>query len=142
MSNSVFVDGQNRPFFCAAAERLHGQLSGEFRPALHEDCERYDASIKKVPRDEHGKTAAVVAGVIAKHLVSWSVTEKPTAENIRRLHPILFNRLYLIVTGRDPGDAPPVEAPTGEFDEFTNELIAAGGGAVGVEREVSTIKNS
>ena len=140
---SHFVDGQTRQFWINAFERSHPALSGEFRPTTYHENEQIDSTLGRFRADEHAKRATAIVGIVARQLVSWDVPDAtPTVDFVRRLHPRLVNRLFLIITGRDICDPPPGEAAADEVDEFTRELLASDGGEnVGMVRAEDAVKN-
>jgi hypothetical protein len=134
---SPFVDGQTRGFYLAESPQLHPAVSGEFRPMTFEQIEQVEMLLDK-HKNEFAKRAAAVIGAIARQLVSWDIDAGTTVDVVKRLHPRLINKLYLIVVGRDGGDLPP-SATADELEEFSRELIS---GNPGNDREESTVKNS
>lgn len=141
---SHFVDGQTRPFYLAAEPQIHPALTGEFRPQTYEQCERIDLTLRQLGGNDEqstNKRATAIIGVIARQLVSWDAGQDPTPENVRKLHPRLINLLFAIVCGRFGGDAPPTQSQPGDYDEFTRDLLAAGGDNVGLTRQEAVAKN-
>lgn len=102
---SAFVgDGYEEPGFIAAVENLHPELTFTFRPLTAEELGDHTASTAHA--DERGKRK-VVADKLAKKLVSWSLVDQHnnpvsvSAENMLKLKPRVFARLFEIVWGYD-----------------------------------------
>ena len=94
-------DGCNFSFTIPASQepgRVHGELSGSFRPCYGIDRERLiDA------RDSMAKYCEVVIAAMPKYINSWSLTDRSgkavpvTSAALERLHPALRDKLSNVV---------------------------------------------
>jgi hypothetical protein len=145
MSASVFIDGQTRAGYIAAVPGLHGALRFGFRPMTFEQVELAEDALgkqKTVP-----KRVAVVQGIIATQLTDWDAVDANGSETrhgspavLSKLHPLVVNRLYAILTGRQASDPlPDGERSDDEHDAYVTELFEA---ANGKNLQVETEKNS
>lgn len=102
------------------------------------------------------KRCSLLLAFLKTHLVNWNATGEHlfdpdpklsslplSADSIGKLHPVLVDRLYLIVMGAMAGDGPPAAASEEEVDEFAANLLKAAteGVAVGDVEEATTVKN-
>ncbi|HEV8061535.1 MAG TPA: hypothetical protein VGP68_16770 [Gemmataceae bacterium] len=118
-----FINGINN-----MGERLSGELRFTYRPMLSVQRD----SLSNLTRGETNpqKIDLLFSAALAKHLVDWSAqfedgTPVPAnAENVRRLPPFLYDRIYGIIAGMHASDPEPeIKAP--DDDAYTAELRAA-----------------
>lgn len=133
-------DGYTRRAFIASVKGQHGELEVTYRPMLAEERDNLFSSLeRKQPREQ----VRTIAGVLAAQVTWWSAQGKEgmvpiSAENVRRLQPSLFNKLYNLVNGSRPTDAFPDGSMPDEEDDFRDDLQ----GIVGPVREERQEKNS
>lgn len=139
-TSSIIADGYTADGFIEAVDRLHGSLSFKYRPLLPEQVDAIDKEVlEKPPREGHKTLRAAIAG----QLVSWSEKEPITVENVRRLPYRLYNKLYRIIAGLMPSDAPPNAGEKADDDDFIRSLreSAETGVPVGAVRAAADAKN-
>lgn len=114
-------DGQTRKGRIEAVAGLHERLDFEWRPMLAADVEAFESTLEKA---KARRVVELIAAMVARQLVSWSESEKISAETVLRLpHPVLL-RLRGIVAGTRPSD--PIDNPTSEeLDEAVDEYAAS-----------------
>lgn len=118
-------DGHTRKGRINAVAGLHEQLDFEFRPMLAADVEAFEGLLEnKKPR----QVVELIAGMVARQLVSWSEDVDPRkVENVLRLpHPVLL-RLRRIVQGThasDPVDTLTSDEKAESLDEMESSLLA------------------
>ena len=111
-------DGYTERGYIAEVPGLHPALSFTFRPLLTEERDAIGAMVRGKPQ---GEVNMVFSRAIQKQLKTWSAKNADgkdapiDAKLIRRLHPAMFDKLYLIIDGSapsgfDPGDADETKA--------------------------------
>lgn len=126
MSEPVyFPDGYTRQGYIAAVKGLHGALSFTYRPALVEERDQVSQSIRQNPSD---KANSHIRGLLSKKLTDWDVAAPLSVDSIRLLHPVVYDKVYLIVTGQVGSDPKPGESEEGREKDYLAELEALGGG--------------
>lgn len=128
--SSYIPDGYTAHGYIAAVPRMYGALRFTYRPMpVDERSVLFDMVERQRDRK---KGESMSAKTIQKHLVDWELQYdgaevKPTWENVLRLQPSLFVRLFNIVVGVDASDDDP-ELTRGEkeseldreFDAYMN----------------------
>lgn len=133
---TVYRDGYTRPFRIKAVKGLHGELTGTHRPCVPAERDRMLNVAKKGDPD---KTNAAATKLLADRVVGWNAThvdeggiEQQTPVSaywIAHMQPTLYDRLYWIVLGQDPGD--PIEDGTADEDrEYLDKLTGGDAGAI------------
>ena len=132
-------DGYTETGFIAAVDGLHGELRFTFRPMLPEEVDEVQAVLDQ----EHvARSHEIIRGVLVRHIKSWSDGLPVTADSLRTIRPSLWNRLYLIVSGRQASDPDPKATPQ-ERSSWVNDVLEAGKtGEVGAVRAERDAKNS
>lgn len=74
---------------------------------------RWSTELDRAGEDER---LSLTAEWMAKRIVTWSLGAKPTVENIMRLAPALFDRIFAVIWGEDGGDPLPETGKTPEND--------------------------
>lgn len=122
MHNENYIpDGCTDEGYIKEDRGLHGALEFSYRPMLPEE----QSGIANIIAKQDGKRAVrTQSEAIARKLISWGLTHEGkeipiTADAIRRLRPMLFSRLYLVVAGLRPSDARPGEGE--DSDESDGE---------------------
>lgn len=143
---NIINDGYTEAGYIRAEEGLHGALSFRYRPML---AEQRDAVDEELIRKKAREGSQLLAAALHKHLVDWDLanaagtTAPISLENIRRLRPALFDKLYHIVSGRKASDADPSATARDEADYVSRLLESAGSGELaGDVREQADAKNS
>ena len=101
-------DGYTAPFYLAGVERLYGPLRGVMRPMIAKERARLNAYIYGQDREAGDRKAEEA---IAAHIVEWDLRDRtgcPVAVSpaaVERLHPLLGERLFLVVSGSLPDDS-------------------------------------
>lgn len=104
--SGLILDGYTRPGYIAKVPYLHPELRFRFRPMLAlERDELLTASRRLSPQ----QFAASMAKAMANRIVEWNLTHdgQPvtiSSDNIQRLQPNLFDRLFWIVSGANVVD--------------------------------------
>lgn len=111
-------DGYSEQGFIAADEGIHGPLEFEFRPVLPAQRDRVEQYLNLNPPNPdafHEAVGKALAGGGKEpaRLLKWNLTDRGgqvvaiTAANMAKLKPHLFNRLWLVVSGRLASDKRP-----------------------------------
>jgi hypothetical protein len=115
LQNAYLEDGYTETGFLAGLPRLHPAVNFEYRPMLVTELAQYSA------RTAHCSEEAVrreVARWLSIKILEWDVTDvrgqvvpiqsssADPLENILRLRPAVFTRLWKIVSGDSPSDPP------------------------------------
>ena len=125
-TRNVIFDGYTRDGYVAPLERQHEGCAFKFRPMLLEQNEQVTSQVEKA---DSVKAAHIIAAAVSKHLVSWSESDKDgqplpiTFENVRRLHPVLLNKMRGIIGGYYPSDLPQ-NAGEEEQNDYVAGLLA------------------
>ena len=119
---NLITDGYTEAGYIAAKEGLHGALRFQFRPMLPEQVDEIGAILDQ---ENVARSHAAIRGVLVRQLVSWSEKADISAEALGQLRYALWNRIYLIVSGRQASDPDP-EAPLEQQDEWLEDVIEAG----------------
>lgn len=140
---NIIPDGYTEEGYIAEDVRLHGELRFSYRPMLAEDRD----AIEKVARAGSAVQAhALYRKAVASRVTNWSeqdahgVPVPINDANLKRMRPLLFDRLYNVVSGFRASDADPTRELTPE--EIDHELEAAiTGQPVGDVRAEANAKN-
>lgn len=112
-------DGYTLPGYIAAEPRLYPALRFQYRPMLAKERARVTEKILK--HKDSAKAEEIAAETVVAHVSEWTLTNskgeavKIAPENVLRMQPRLFDRLYSIVMGREAPDADP-EFTGGVYD--------------------------
>jgi hypothetical protein len=142
---TYFPDGYTRRGYIKAEENHYGSLAFTYRPALVEERDRITESLKQNPSN---KSNEHIRGLLKKQLHDWDLVndkDQPVevnAENIRRLHPIVYDKLYLIVTGQIATDPLPQPDEEQQHDFLLEMEALATGRAPGDVKAESDLGNS
>lgn len=145
MARNVIRDGYTRDGYIEASDGLYEAMTFKYRPMLPQEESAVSVAAGKNP----GKEAVLLrAAAIQKALVEWDEVDESgakvpiTVENVRRLPPSLFWRLYGVISGNAPSDPLP-KATKEEDDEYTTALLqaAADGVAPGQTQLANDRKN-
>lgn len=127
MSDYLIVDdGYTRDGYIAAIEGLHGEIAFSFRPLTRDERDAVNVRIGKKAKGE--TTTDVMANVICRQVKDWSIADVVALEPgvVKRMHPALVDKLYLIVAGSIASDLRPDDTdwpgaqPTTDTDEATD----------------------
>lgn len=123
---NLIRDGFTEPAYLAAVPRMHAEIRFEFRPMLYREREFFREKIAA-----GGQTQVnAMAAAIAAHVVHWDVLGEGgkaaaiTVDNVSRLRPIAFAKMYDVIAGYLPSDIPP-EANGPEAKDATAAELAA-----------------
>lgn len=124
MSDYLIVDdGYTRDGFIAAIEELHGEIEFSFRPLTRDERDAVNNRMNKKAKGE--TTTGVMAQVICRQVKEWSIGDVVDLEPgvVKRMHPALLDKLYLIVAGSVPSDPKPDSSdwPGATLAEETDE---------------------
>lgn len=144
-SNYIPDDGYTEKGYVKTDPGLHDQFRFTFRPMLvEEQTKMFEASDKIDPVAYNGKAAEVMAD----KLVTWNLVDKtatPVAikpENILRLKPRLFTRVYGIILGTQSTDIDPEWSGDERAEKAQQQYASAlSGNPPGAEHEVNDAKN-
>lgn len=140
MSMLFIDDGYTRRAYIAARPGVHGALEIVYRPMLAEERDTLYAAVeRKQPREQ----VRMIAIAIAERVESWSAADVAvSADNVRRLQPALFNRVYNLINGSLGSDAYPDGSMPDEDEDNRDALAgAADGQTTGLAREARLEKN-
>lgn len=113
---SDFIDdGYSERFYIAPVDGLHGELEGEFRPALGKLADKITGMIQSDSPNWEAFWDAVSKALARepKLLLAWSLKDKNgnavqvTEANIQRTKQLLVHKLWMIVAGQRPSDPRP-----------------------------------
>ena len=137
---NLISDGYTEPGYIAAREGMHGELRFAYRPMLPEQVDEVAAILDQ---GNVARSHETVRGVLVRQLQEWSESEPVSAASLRKLRPALWNRLYLIVSGRQPSDPDPKATPE-QRSEWLADVLEAGktGQMVGQARDDRNLGNS
>jgi hypothetical protein len=143
---SAFIaDGQTRRGFLKGVPNLHEDVRFRYRPAtVSEASEFFESGAGLGARAAEERTAEF----IARHLVDWSIHAEgglvpPTAANLLRLVPKVYNQLAAVILGNQGGDTDPEWEQEAKAQKARHERSAqAAGRTVGQVAEEESGKNS
>lgn len=104
-------DGYTQDGYIAAERGLYEDFNFEFRPMTRTEIAILSKDILKESNPQQQEFIA--AKTVRKHIMSWDLKDERdeivslNTENIRRMHPMLFSRVYQILQGNDVGDVKP-----------------------------------
>lgn len=114
MNDLTFIpDGYEMDGEVPAVKGLHGGFKFRYRPTTADEQDELRA--KNAGQDVAKQNAATRAAIAAK-LVSWEIKtpdgqEVPVSvDNLKRLHPAVYDRLYWIVCEGEPDGLPPTHS--------------------------------
>lgn len=119
MNNGVYNyidDGLTYDAYVAAVPRLYNEVRFSFRPVTPDQRTYVYRRIERTT--DHETENTIAAGTIAKQVKSWDLKKrdgKPVelkVDDIRKVQPRLFNRIFSIVMGTEGWD----EDPSGKSD--------------------------
>src|SRR5687768_6885174 len=97
MADDAFIDdGHTEDRFLAAVPGLHPAVRLKVRPATNAERRAYANSL--TPRDPKAAQLASAKFVDA-HVVDWDLPRDKTPENLAKLRPALWNRIFDVVVG-------------------------------------------
>lgn len=129
-------DGYTQRGYIEASEGKHNSLTFAYRPMLSEDRDAVEEVLAIRPAREGSQT---VSAAVTHALIEWDLRDEngcPVAvglEYVRRLRPVLLDKLYAVVSGREASDAPPKQTAGQEQDFVARLLEAAGTGCTPCE---------
>lgn len=101
----LITDAFRQPFYVGRAELQYSELRVVATPLLPEVVETVD---DRVRNSDSLQGTVLVAETMAASIAWWSLTKgKPTAQQVRRMRPAQFNKLYRILSGKIPSDVDP-----------------------------------
>lgn len=118
----IINDGYTRTSRINRIPGIHPEINFEFRPM---GLVLRDELRMQVARLSPEKFHPILARALAKHILSWDMTDKGQPLKIDeaaiiKLQPSIHDRLYAIVTGRDSGDL----EHAGEGEDMSAEMRA------------------
>lgn len=116
---SGFVgDGYEVPRFIRGEARLYPNV--ELTVRIMQLTERSQWAAEQ-SRATEGEQTEITSRWLADRIIKWSLPVKPTAENVGKLVPALYDRIFAIVWGVSGGDPLP---GTGKAPEANQEADA------------------
>lgn len=106
-------DGYNVERYIRGADRLHPPVSLTVRVMLPADRAAWQVELSRLPEEER---PAYNSTTLARQIVTWSLPRRPTAENIGKLVPALYDKVFAVVFGESAGDPLPATGETPEND--------------------------
>lgn len=145
MTSFIIEDGYTEAGYIKESKGLYPELRFTYRPMLH--AER-DAIASQIGTKTPEQVSVIFVAAARHRIVSWTATHGGNTleimdENIRRLRPSLFDRLYNIIAGAQASDPDPKaseDARQGEADAALEAAIT--GQSIGVVKEAAAEKNS
>lgn len=130
MSDLVFIpDGYTVTRKIRAQRGLHGSLEFAFRPLVAEQRDEFRQQFRGA---DSNKMNAALRNLLSRQIVSWDVKDPKTGaalpiaeDTIRRLHPKLYDAMYFVICGDEPGDLPE-NATEREKSDFLREIENGG----------------
>jgi hypothetical protein len=138
-------DGYTLAGYIAAVPRLHPALRFVYRPMLTQNRSVVYRQIEQT--NDARKEESIAAATIKSQLVSWDMTDHRGAgvplevPHILRSQPMMFQRLFRIVTGSGPSDEDPEAAADEQAEDAEQSLQDALAGAAPEEHEAAAVKN-
>jgi hypothetical protein len=126
-AKAIIRDGYNETVFLKGRERIHEEITFDFRPMMPGVVrELTNGFSSKPPRVQ----SSIMFEALSQHVVKWSLTEANgnpvtlSIENIQRLKNLLLDRMFDVITGYDGGDDPATATTAEEFDAkaFLSEI--------------------
>jgi hypothetical protein len=137
-------EGYVEKAFLRGVPGLYADFRIEYRPVLPQNRTVIVRAVGRLPDDQQDPAAAKA---VAKQLVSWDLANigKPvsiTVENVLRLRPALFQRLFNVVLGMEAPDIDP-QAPVVEVAAQATDLLEAAinGRLTADVRDEAAVKN-
>src|SRR5690554_1476850 len=93
-SNYLIDDGYTRDGYISEVPGLHGDTGFKFRSVLHNEREQVIEQMRTPGRET---TTAIMAQVICRQVVSWDIPVRLEPDQVCRLIPNLFDKLFSIV---------------------------------------------
>jgi hypothetical protein len=142
-------DGYTESGYIKAATGLYGEFRFKYRPMLQEEK---DAILEAVEKKGAIAKTLLLAQSLQARITEWDLTDNRSAtpkpvliqvDNVRRLRPALFNRLFWIVAGIEASDPDPKAAPAEVNKDAEDHLQAAiEGRSIGAVKSEGDQKNS
>lgn len=137
-------DGYELDFYVAAVPQLHGAIRGKYRPLTVDERDTIREIINSKKAADYNPA---IRKMLMEKVTEWDVRRpdaKPgdrpvdvTAATLKGLHPKLFDKLYLIVSGDRASDVPPELTPKEELS-YAERLMQHGEGK---SPEAEAVKN-
>ena len=145
MTSCIIEDGYTEAGYIKESKGLYPELRFAYRPMLH--AER-DAIASQIGTKTPEQVSAIFVAAARHRIISWTAKHngQPVEindENIRRLRPSLFDRLYNVIAGAQASDPDPKATPDARQGEADAALEAAiTGQMIGAVKEAAAEKNS
>lgn len=129
-------DGYTQHGYLEASDGKHDALAFAFRPMLPEERDAVEETLATRPARQGSQ---MVAAAVTHALVEWDLRDEngcPVAvglDYVRRLRPVLLDKLYAVISGREASDPPTRQAVSEEKDFVARLLEAAGTGCTPCE---------
>lgn len=122
MSNDLaFIDdGYNKDCLIKAVPGLYPDVRFTFRPATGSESEIIMGQTRREQNDDRNTT--FMAQVIAKHVLEWDIKNAKGAQveitvpNVRKLHPVVFQKVFSSILGLTPSDDASVQSKESQGD--------------------------
>ena len=138
-------DGYTINGYIAAEPRLYPAIRFVYRAMLNQNRSVIYRQIEQTADARKGESIAAAA--IKSQLVSWDVVDHESkcipieVPHILRLQPILFQRLFRVITGSSPSDEDPDEQADEQAEDAEQSLQDALAGTTPEEHEAAAVKN-
>lgn len=108
-------DGYNVDRYIRGVDRLHPAVELSIRVMQPADRAAWQVELSRLPEDER---PAFNSATLAKRIVTWSLPRTPTAGNVGKLVPALYDKLFGVIFGETAGDPLPAtgETPANDAD--------------------------
>lgn len=107
-------DGYNVERFVRGKARLYPDVRLTVRVMQQSERSQWAAELARASEEEQ---SGVTSRWMADRIVKWSLPAKATAENVGRLVPALYDRLFSLVWGETGGDPLPETGKTPEANQ-------------------------
>ncbi|ANS03308.1 hypothetical protein [uncultured Mediterranean phage uvDeep-CGR2-KM19-C37] len=138
-------DGYTLKGYIAATPRLHPALRFDYRPMLTQNRSVIYRQIEQT--QDARKEESIAAATVRSQLVSWDMVDHEGTSvplevpHILRSQPMLFQRLFRIVTGSSPSDEDPESHADEQAEDAEQSLHDALAGTTPEEHEAAAVKN-
>jgi hypothetical protein len=130
-TTNYIPDGYTLPVYFKEIPGVHGEFRGRFRPLILIQQGQVQRELSTCDEDWE-KRQWVAARWITQQLVDWDI-KKPNGQSVdhkdvnevMRLRPTLFNRLWNVINNQDGGDIDPQLSAYDTFSRAAREQAVA-----------------
>jgi len=138
---SFIPDGYTQNVYFRELSGIHGEFRGRCRPLIMIQQGQVQRELQ-LAEDDWEKRQWIAARWITQQFVDWNVkqpggqpVDHKDINQVIRLRPALFNRLWAVLNNQDGGDVDPQQTPYEAFARAQREqAVAATGPSKSVEQ--------